>query len=571
MVDGRGLTSAFTYDGLNRLTEAQYNTSNKQGYNETRTAYTYDGGNRLTSAQDGQGTTTVIDTLSATYDGLNDLLTASYSSNTLNNTVTYTYDNDQNRLTMTAANQAQTGYGYDKDNHLTSESRGTQSVGIEYDSDGRYTTVTLPNGVTVNYNQYDADSHPTSITYSSTGGGALGNLTYGYDNDGRVNSLGGSLAAVNLPAAMPTATYDNGNQLATWNGTAATTDGNGNLLSDPSLNATYTWNERAELSSASAGGVVSSFIYDALGRRVAQTAGSLTTQYVYDMLNVAQEQFSTGGVGDMLPGMGLDQYFSRVNSSGTSTILPDLLGSTLGLVNSSGAIETGYAYGPFGQTSASGTNSLNPIQYTGHEMDSTGLYFLRARYYNPVAQRFISPDPMGLSSGQLNLYAYGFNSPTNFIDPLGLKGGSMNGDSPVPVPPPPPAPSPPPPQLLGLPSGGRIAVNTTQPSSLSIGVTSPVVHTQGGLTPDQFLEVTQAALLASIVGYQVGTLAAGGVAEALADAELIALTATGVASIAVLGGLAGAAVIGFGVFYLADHYYEAGGTGPVELKEDYAD
>jgi RHS repeat-associated protein len=427
MVDGRGLTSAFTYDGLNRLTEAQYNTSNRQGYNQTRTAYTYDGGNRLMSAQDGQGTSLVIDTVSATYDGLDDLLTASYASSALNDTVTYTYDNDQNRLTMTAANQAQTSYGYDKDNHLTSESRGTQSVGIEYDSDGRYTAITLPNGVTVNYNLYDADSHPTSITYSSTGGGTLGNLTYGYDNDGRVNSLGGSLAAVNMPSAMPTATYDNGNQLAAWNGTAATTDNNGNLLSDPSLNATYTWNERNQLSSASVGGVASTFTYDAIGRRVAQTAGSLTTKYVYDLLNVAQQQFSTGGVGDMLPGLGIDQNFARVDSSGTSAVLPDVLGSTLGLVNSSGAIGTGYGYGPFGQVTTSGASSTNPFQYTGREMDSTGLYFMRARYYNPVLQRFISQDPLGLSGGQVNFYAYVGNSPLNWTDPLGLLGGPVTG------------------------------------------------------------------------------------------------------------------------------------------------
>lgn len=447
MVDGRGLTSAFTYDGLNRLTEAQYNTSNKQGYNETRTDYTYDGGNRLTSAQDNQGTATVIDTLSATYDGLNDLLTASYASSPLNDSVTYTYDNDQNRLTMTAANQAQTSYGYDKDNHLTSESRGTQSVGIEYDSDGRYTTTTLPNGVTINYTQYDADSHPTSITYSSTGGGTLGNLTYGYDNDGRVNSFGGSLAAVNLPAAMPTATYDNGNQLATWNGTAATTDGNGNLLSDPSLSSSYTWNERNQLSSASVGGVASSFTYDALGRRVGQTAGSLTTQYVYDMLNVAQEQFSTGGVGDMLPGLGIDQYFSRVDSSGTSAVLPDILGSTLGLVNSSGTIGTEYTYGPFGQTTTSGTASTNPFQYTGREIDATSLYFMRARYYNSIAQRFLSSDPVGLAGGQPNFYAYVGNSPMNWSDRTGLGAGSVGGggDPPAPNPQPQPTATPAPP------------------------------------------------------------------------------------------------------------------------------
>ena len=208
----------------------------------------------------------MLDTVSATYDGLNDLLTAAYASSTLNATVTYNYDNDQRRTSMTAGNQAQTAYGYDNDNRQTSESRGTQGVGISYDADSRRTSLTLPNGVTVGYG-YDADSHATGITYSSTGGGDLGNLNYGYDNNGRVNSLGGGLAAVNLPAAMPTATYDNGNQLATWNGTTATTDRNGNLLSDPSLNATYTWNERNQLPSATAGGVASKLLMTRSGNR----------------------------------------------------------------------------------------------------------------------------------------------------------------------------------------------------------------------------------------------------------------------------------------------------------------
>ena len=92
----------------------------------------------------------------------------------------------------------------------------------------------------------------------------------------------------------------------------------------------------------------------------------------------------------------------------------DALGSTLGLVNSAGALATQYAgacpeqrrRGPFGQTTTSGASSTNPFQYTGREMDSTGLYNLRARYYNPIAQRFISPDPIGLAGGQANRYAH---------------------------------------------------------------------------------------------------------------------------------------------------------------------
>jgi len=43
-----------------------------------------------------------------------------------------------------------------------------------------------------------------------------------------------------------------------------------------------------------------------------------------------------------------------------------------------------------------------------------------ARYYHPGLQRFISEDPIGFGGGDVNLYAYVGNSPTNFDDPLGL-------------------------------------------------------------------------------------------------------------------------------------------------------
>ena len=42
----------------------------------------------------------------------------------------------------------------------------------------------------------------------------------------------------------------------------------------------------------------------------------------------------------------------------------------------------------------------------------------RARYYNPTLQRFISEDPLGIVGGDSNLYAYVWNSPTNFFDPV---------------------------------------------------------------------------------------------------------------------------------------------------------
>ena len=76
-----------------------------------------------------------------------------------------------------------------------------------------------------------------------------------------------------------------------------------------------------------------------------------------------------------------------------------------------------YSFGKL--TNSSGTLT-NPFQYTGRELDSeTGLYYYRARYYDPSTGRFISEDPTEFDGG-INFYRYAANSPTNFIDPLGL-------------------------------------------------------------------------------------------------------------------------------------------------------
>jgi RHS repeat-associated protein len=62
-----------------------------------------------------------------------------------------------------------------------------------------------------------------------------------------------------------------------------------------------------------------------------------------------------------------------------------------------------------------------PYTYTGREWDKeTGLYYYRARYYDPMVGRFISKDPIGFAGGDVNLYGYVQNNPVNWIDPFGL-------------------------------------------------------------------------------------------------------------------------------------------------------
>ena len=119
--------------------------------------------------------------------------------------------------------------------------------------------------------------------------------------------------------------------------------------------------------------------------------------------------------------MGIDEYFTRTDANGTTAFLSDAPGTTVGLVDSAGAIDTSYAYQPFGATTVNGTNA-NPYQFTGRENDGAGLYYYRARYYSPTYQRFVSQDPLGFRAGDPNLYGYVNQDPISALDPLGLSG-----------------------------------------------------------------------------------------------------------------------------------------------------
>jgi RHS repeat-associated protein len=72
--------------------------------------------------------------------------------------------------------------------------------------------------------------------------------------------------------------------------------------------------------------------------------------------------------------------------------------------------------------------------YTGRERDEeTGLYYYRARYYDPAVGRFLSQDPIGFEAGDGNLYRYVGNDATNATDPSGLEQPKKDLVVPVPM------------------------------------------------------------------------------------------------------------------------------------------
>jgi RHS repeat-associated protein len=119
-----------------------------------------------------------------------------------------------------------------------------------------------------------------------------------------------------------------------------------------------------------------------------------------------------------LTGLQLDEVLARYAGSGNNTLLTDVLGSVIAQTNDQQGIQNFYAYTPYGEVQPLGPDDNNPIQYTARENDQTGLYYYRARYYDPVLKRFISEDPIGLGGG-LNPYAYVGGNPISYTDPTG--------------------------------------------------------------------------------------------------------------------------------------------------------
>ncbi|QAU24389.1 DUF2778 domain-containing protein [Dyella sp. M7H15-1] len=402
--DRKGQTTDLSYDALNRKSLVSY--ADGSGIQAS-----YDAGNRITSLTD-----STSGTLSWDYDGLDRVTSTSAPQGS----VSYTYDAAGRRTSMTAAAQATANYGYDNANRLTTITQGSETVQLAYDADNRRATLTLPNGITVNYG-YDTASELTGLTYTQGNGTPLGNLTYGYDADGRIISKGGSFATDVLPTATTQpATFDLNDRETNFNGQALTYDANGNLTSDGTN--TYTWNARNQLAQISQGGAVQlSFSYDAFGRRTSKTVQGTATQFLYDGMNAVQET-QGGTINPILIGLGIDERFARNDVTGRTYFLTDLLNSTIALTDPTGAIRQRYSYDPYGNVTPSDTTTgfTNPYQYTGREADSPGLYYYRARYYSPMMSGFISEDPITFGGGQLSFYAYVGGNPLSRIDPYGL-------------------------------------------------------------------------------------------------------------------------------------------------------
>ena len=102
----------------------------------------------------------------------------------------------------------------------------------------------------------------------------------------------------------------------------------------------------------------------------------------------------------------------------------------MALTDANGTCVQTYEYSVYGHVAASDPNHPNPFMFTGQQFDvETGLYYYRARYYNPYLGRFLQTDPVGYEDG-INWYNYCCNNPASMVDPLGSKASSSRSPPP---------------------------------------------------------------------------------------------------------------------------------------------
>ena len=343
-----------------------------------------------------------------------------------------------------------TGYAeLSQENAPTADEIKAHQIRYYYDSDGKLTKVTYPttkNGVQALAYEYDQNGWLTKIKGEVQSADTSTEKTvrsYTYDSYGKVKEIKDYRDLLNSSdqAVKKDYTYDSYSKV---NETKAYTyDALGRLTKtvttdhkndDKTKTVTYTYDAENRLSKVSVTGkdgktaVIQQNCYNGDGQRIQKVEGSKTTNYYYqdgvvsyttDGDNIQTSQNLIGTDGNILA-------TQRYGSDHTDYLLynKDIQGSTTSLVKEDGSADATYRYTDFGETAINGDNKAeNEVCYTGGIYDqSTGLYYLNARYYNPEDARFLIEDTYRGENDKpdtQHLYVYCANNPINHVDPSG--------------------------------------------------------------------------------------------------------------------------------------------------------
>jgi RHS repeat-associated protein len=330
---------------------------------------------------------------------------------------------DQRWTTSGGTTKDRFQYGYDRDsNRLYKENLVDSTKSELYGYDGLNQIVSFDRG-TLNGTKDGISGSPSR--------------TQDWDFDG----LGNWESLTTDGGSAQTRTHNKQNELTAASGqTSPTYDNNGNQTKDFADRRFKfdAWNRLVEVQPPGGGSAIRVYEYDALGRRIQETASGTTTDFYYSASwQVLEERVSGNAkVSYVWSPVYIDAMIARDRDTDSNGSLDERLYAmhdanfnVTGLVNTSGTVVERPMYDAFGSptfydgsyssiaNSAYGWNYL----HQGLRWDGTiGKVWNRRRDYDPEQGRFIEIDPIIFSGGDVDLYRYVGNSPPNLADPSGL-------------------------------------------------------------------------------------------------------------------------------------------------------
>jgi RHS repeat-associated protein len=391
---GRAVATSVAHDGPARTFTTEYgysqNPQSTIGLGTVVIAQTFPDGERLTYTYDAGGIQVAVrSTLgSVSEDVVRDVRNNARGDVVRlelgNGTVTTALYNDNGDLEQAQSHTVSAGgvviqhyeYGYDGEGNVTRMADGVrpdQSVTFNYDPESQLSAIVNAAGNVIEAYTYDELGNliqKGALTQAYNAGGrpnaiaSSGGVTYGYDLNGNVTSIGAG--------------------------------------------TTIIWTAENMAAKTTVGSVVAdkSFVGESLWKKV---EAGVTTYYFPSMRlenGVARKYYGP--------------FAERLEQAGDRQLRfyhPDHLGSSSVMTDSSGNVIRRVSYLPWGQDRGVDASFTPKLQFNFKEKDATGFYDYGARLYNPATGRWLSPDT-SIEDGP-NRYAYVGNNPQTKIDPTG--------------------------------------------------------------------------------------------------------------------------------------------------------
>ena len=435
MTNASGRVTSYGYDNASELTSISYSDGVTSNVTYTydadgrrisltdgtgTTKYSYDDNGRLTSVTNGSGAV-----VSYTYDGAGHVISITYPNS---KKVTRTYDGAGNLVSVKDWLNHTTTFGYDGDANVTTQVTGSSPAVTDtftYDPNDQLSSITDTAGSTT-LQSFTYTRTPTDLVAAVTPLGAAA-TNYSYDPANQLtHDAQGPYAydaagnVTQLISKTPLA-YNAGDELTTkGKGTTATKfsydpEGERTTVTPPTGAATtYAYDQAGRLTHFTHGKTTASYAYNGDGLRTSKTVGTKVTPFTWDTSGSMPMLLSDGTTSYLYGPGGLP--IESITKSGTVRFYHhDQLGSTTMLTSAAGTKVSTFTYTSYGTPrSGSGTNLRFGGQYRDAE---SGLYYLRARYYDPTYGRFLTVDPV--VSATHTPYGYANDDPINFADPTG--------------------------------------------------------------------------------------------------------------------------------------------------------